>query len=101
MQRYACRIHLSRVAGFVHPKLRNAMETVLKRLAVLVVICASCLVAIPLEAQQFDVAFGLGTVSSASASSASGDHTPQSLGGGVYPAFSGDFLLRHNFGVQG
>ena len=101
MQRRPISAHLSRVAGPVHPKLRNSLETALKRLVILAVICISLLIVIPLHAQQFDVAFGLGTVSSASASSASGDHTAQSLGGGVYPAFSGDFLLRHNFGVQG
>src|SRR5439155_1445126 len=50
--------------------------------------------------QQFDIKFGLGTVSAPSSSSASGNYSPQSIGGGVYPAFSGDYLFyRKYFGV--
>ena len=55
-------------------------------------------------AQQFDVAFGVGTVTGQSATDAltNGDHTPQSIGGGGYPAFSGDFLFyKKYFGVGG
>jgi len=51
--------------------------------------------------QQLDVAFGLGTVTAPSAFDASGDFFPQSVGGGVFPSFSGDFLFFHNFGVGG
>jgi hypothetical protein len=53
------------------------------------------------HAQQFDVAFGVNGISAPSASSASGNYSPQSLAGGAYPTFSGDFLLFHNFGVNG
>ena len=55
------------------------------------------------HAQQFDVAFGVGTVSGQQASDGfnNPDHTPQSIGGGGYPAFSGDFLFKKNFGVGG
>jgi hypothetical protein len=56
------------------------------------------------HAQQFDLAFGVGTVTGQSASDAltSTDHTPQSLSGGGYPAFSGDFLfIKKYFGVGG
>ena len=73
----------------------------MKKLALAAAVCVLFALEVPVQAQQFDVAFGLGTVSSSSASSASGDHTAQSVGGGVYPAFSGDFLIRHNFGAEG
>lgn len=55
-------------------------------------------------AQQFDVAFGVGTVTGQSATDAltNGNHTPQSIGGGGYPAFSGDFLFyKKYFGAGG
>lgn len=56
-------------------------------------------------AQQFDLAFGVGTVTGQSASDAFSnlnDHTPQSIGGGGYPAFSGDFLFFKKYmGVGG
>jgi len=55
-------------------------------------------------AQQFDLAFGVGTVIGQSASDGltNPDHTPQSIGGGGYPAFSGDFLfIKKYFGVGG
>jgi hypothetical protein len=52
-------------------------------------------------AQQVDAAFGLSAVSGPSASSASGNFSPQSIGGGVFPTISGDFLFLHHFGVQG
>ena len=54
-----------------------------------------------LQGQQFDVAFGVGTLTAPSASSASGDHAPVSLTGGAYPVFSADLLLKRQFGVSG
>jgi len=51
------------------------------------------------HAQQLDAAFGLGTVTAPSASDATGDFFPQSVGGGVFPSFSGDVLFLHHFGV--
>lgn len=60
------------------------------------------------HAQQFDVAFGYGTLGGNAANSvsasdvASGNHTPQYIGGGGYPSFSGDFLFWHKIlGVGG
>jgi hypothetical protein len=52
--------------------------------------------------QQFDLAFGVGTVSAPSSTTFNGDfnHSPQTIGGGAYPVFSGDFLLKKDFGVQ-
>jgi hypothetical protein len=50
-------------------------------------------------AQQFDLAFGVGTVTGQSATDAlnSADHTPQNIGGGGYPSFSGDFLFYKKY----
>lgn len=53
------------------------------------------------NAQQFDAAVGASTVTAPSAIDASGDHFPQSVGGGTFLTFSGDLLLKHNFGVGG
>jgi len=54
-----------------------------------------------LHAQEFDAAFGVGTVTAPSGSSASGDHNSVSLSGGAYPAFSAAVLLKNHFGVGG
>jgi len=54
-----------------------------------------------LHGQQFDAAFGVGTLIAPSASSASGNHVPVSLTGGAYPVFSADLLLKRQFGVSG
>src|SRR5689334_12892019 len=54
-----------------------------------------------MHGQQIDAAFGVGTVVSPSASSASGDHAFQSLGGGAFPGFSGDFIFASGVGFQG
>ena len=64
----------------------------------------SCfLMGIAAQAQQFDVAFGISGLKAPSASEGlnSTDHSPQSIGGGVFPAFSGDFLFKKQFGVGG
>jgi hypothetical protein len=53
------------------------------------------------QAQQFDVAFGVGTLTAPSAASASGNHAPVSITGGAYPVFSADLLLKRQFGVSG
>ena len=65
--------------------------------------CVVILAAAAATAQQFDLAFGAGTVSAPSSTAFNGDfsHSPQTIGGGVYPVFSGDLLLKKNFGVQG
>lgn len=55
----------------------------------------------PLSAQEFDAAFGVTTLTAPSASSASGDHSPASLTGGAYPAFSAAVLLKHQLGFGG
>lgn len=59
-------------------------------------------------AQQFDIAFGYGTVGGNPASDASatdilnGTHSAQSISGGGYPSFSGDFLFWKKYvGIGG
>ena len=51
--------------------------------------------------QEVSVAFGVSTPVAPSASSFSGNHSPQTLSGGAYPAFSGAFMLHRHFGVLG
>jgi hypothetical protein len=53
------------------------------------------------QCQQFDVAFGLSGVKSTPAADASGSFSPQEVGGGVFPVFSGDFLFKKQFGIGG
>jgi opacity protein-like surface antigen len=54
------------------------------------------------HAQQVDLAFGYGTVTGNPASDGDGiNHQNQSISGGGYPAFSGDFLFKKNFGIGG
>ncbi len=73
----------------------------MRKLSSLMVLAASFLIGGTLHAQQFDVAFGVGTLTAPSASSATGSHAPVSLTGGAYPAFSADLLLKKQFGVSG
>lgn len=50
-------------------------------------------------AQQVDAAFGFNAVHATSAADASSSYSPQSIGGGLTPSFSADFLLTHHLGV--
>jgi hypothetical protein len=52
------------------------------------------------SAQQIDIGFGLSGITSPSYGSSTVYSAP-SQGGGVYPGFSGDFLLKKNLGVEG
>ena len=67
----------------------------------LMLLAASFLMSGTLHAQQFDLGFGVGTLTAPPASSASGNHAPVSLTGGAYPVFSADLLLKKQFGVGG
>jgi len=73
----------------------------LKKLSLGLAVILSFLVPNALRAQQFDAAFGVGTILAPSASSATGNHNPVTLSGGAYPAFSADILLKNQFGVSG
>lgn len=55
------------------------------------------------HAQQLDAAFGVSAVTAPSASDVSPNSNffPQSVGGGAFPGFSGDFLFARHFGVGG
>ena len=53
------------------------------------------------QAQQFDVAFGVGTTQGTPGSDASDNHFPINIGGGAYPAVSVDYLFKKHFGVGG
>jgi hypothetical protein len=52
-------------------------------------------------AQQFDAAFGVGTVTAPSGTVPDSGNTTVSARGGAYPAFSADLLVKHNFGFSG
>jgi hypothetical protein len=69
----------------------------LRRLSVFATLCVLFVSLRTAHAQQFDAALGFGSLTAPSA----GSTGAPSLGGGLYPSFSADFLIRHNAGVQG
>jgi len=71
-----------------------------RKLSILLVVVAAALFASTAQAQQFDAAFGVGTITSSAATIKNGLYFP-SDNGGAYPAFSADFLLRHRIGIEG
>ena len=75
----------------------------MRQSTLLVVFCVFVLASSVSHAQQFDLAFGVGTVSAPSSITVINDfnHSPQTVGGGAYPVISGDFLLHKDFGIQG
>jgi Outer membrane protein beta-barrel domain len=73
----------------------------LKKVGLLMLLIVPFLIVGTVQAQQLDVAFGVGTLTAPSASSATGDHNPVSLTGGAYPAVSAGVLLNKHFGVGG
>ncbi len=70
----------------------------MKKIALLAIFC-TLLVMGAAHGQQLDAALGFNAVSATSASNASSNYSPQSIGGGLTSNFSADFLLAHNFGV--
>lgn len=50
--------------------------------------------------QQVDVAIGFSSLLSPSASSADSNHSPQAQGGGLYPGFSGNVMIKGNLGFN-
>lgn len=77
----------------------------MRKLTLIATTCAFFLMAGMSFAQGFgprgDVAFGFGSLLSTPSSNATGNYAPQSIGGGLYPVFSVNFLLRHHIGVSG
>lgn len=59
-----------------------------------------CLVGRSAYGQQIDAAFGVSTLSAPAGKTSGGLYFP-SEGGGAYPSFSADFLLRRRLGVEG
>ncbi len=66
----------------------------------LLALCACLLLTLAAQAQ-FDAALGFGTVTARNAADATGDHFPQSVGGGTFIAFGADYLLTHHLGFGG
>ncbi len=73
----------------------------MKELHCLGLLLAFFLIATAASAQQFDVGFGVSALTSPSASSATGNYAPQMMGGGAYPVVTGDFLFKHQLGIEG
>jgi hypothetical protein len=75
----------------------------MRRIPLLVILVGVFALAQAAQAQQLDVAFGVGSIKSHSNLdfNISGDHQPASVGGGAAPAFSVDYLFKKGFGVQG
>ena len=72
----------------------------MKKLALIVALFVCCLLEATANAQQIDAAFGFGSLSSAAGKTSGGLFFP-SAGGGGYPSFSADFLLKHRLGLEG
>lgn len=71
----------------------------MRKLSTVAILCGLFWLAGAAYGQQFDVAFGLGGLHAPSTTSTTPNGVSVSQGGGVYPAFSGDFLFHKNFGV--
>lgn len=69
----------------------------LRRLTLLAILCVLFVTLRTAHAQEFDAALGFGSLTAPSASSTGAP----SLGGGLYPTFSADYLIKHQLGVQG
>jgi len=70
----------------------------LKKLVAFVVFALMSLLAVSVQAQEFHGAFGFGTVTAPAASVDSNGNVFPSLSGGLYPSFSGIFILKHHIG---
>lgn len=77
------------------------MENILRKLIVLGVLIALAGI-LPAQAQQFDIGFGVSGLTAPSNNTNGFLLFPTpSIGGGAYLGFSGDYLFKKNFGVQG
>ena len=76
------------------------MEKNLKKLSLIATLFVFCLFEGAAVAQQIDAAFGVGSLSSGSATSSNGLLFP-TMGGGAYPSFSADVLVYHRLGIEG
>jgi len=78
----------------------ESSEKNLKKLTLFAVFFVFCFLETSAHAQQFDAAFGLGTVSSSAPTTSQGLLYP-SLRGGLYPSISADFLVTRRLGIEG
>jgi hypothetical protein len=76
------------------------LEKNLKKAGLIAALFILCFVERPARTQQIDIAFGVGTTTSAAGKTSNGLFFP-SIGGGAYPAFTGDVLLLHRIGFEG
>jgi hypothetical protein len=73
----------------------------LKKLILVVTAGVVLMLASAAVAQQMDFAFGISTIQSPAYNNTNVSYPPVSLTGGIYPAISGDFLLRKHLGIMG
>ena len=73
----------------------------MRKLSSIAFLVAIFLLAGVAHGQQFDVGVGVSALKAPSAFDASSDFFPQSIGGGAFPVFSADFLIKHQFGFGG
>jgi hypothetical protein len=78
----------------------KSLERKLKKLTLIALLFAFCLSERTASAQQIDAAFGFSSLSSAAGKTSGALFFP-TAGGGGYPGFSADFLLRHRLGLEG
>jgi hypothetical protein len=76
-------------------------EILLKKLAVVGVFATALVFALGAQAQEFHGAFGFGTVKAPGVSTDNNGNVFPSLSGGLYPSFSGFFILKHHIGFGG
>jgi hypothetical protein len=73
----------------------------LKKLSAIGVFAVALLFALGAQAQEFHGAFGFGTVHGPGVSTDSNGNTFPTVSGGLYPSFSGFFILKHHLGFGG
>lgn len=73
----------------------------MKKLILVVTAGVVLMLASAAVAQQMDFAFGISTIQSPAYNNTNVSYPPVSLTGGIYPAISGDFLLRKHLGIMG
>jgi hypothetical protein len=78
----------------------QSSEKNLRKLTLIAVLFAFCLLKNTAHAQQFDAAFGLGALTSGAPTTSNGLFFPSDRGG-IYPSISADFLLPRRLGVEG
>lgn len=70
----------------------------MKRLTIVAAVCLFFLMA-GARAQQLDAGFSVSGITATPRTSAGANYQPQTMGGGAFPGFSADYLIRHHFGM--